>query len=93
MDNDGGYGAKVLNARDRIAAAAAGTLPPPEYAPAPAAKVERVALVRRAAETSETANVLTEASSAAPASVEPPAEPMPAVLSAPATAAPGNGDL
>jgi len=93
MDNDGGYGAKVLNARDRIAAAAAGTLPPPEYAPAPAPKVERVALVRRAAETSETANTLTEASGAVPASVEPPAEPMPAVLSAPGAAAPGNGDL
>ncbi len=48
MDNDGGYGAKVLSARDRIAAAAAGKPIPAELA-MPAPRTERVAMVRTAA--------------------------------------------
>jgi soluble lytic murein transglycosylase-like protein len=39
-EHDGGYGAKVLNARERIAAAAAGRPIPPEYVPAPVARVD-----------------------------------------------------
>ena len=91
MDSDGGYGAKVLNARDRIAAAAAGTLPPPEYAPVSAPKV---ALVRRGLDATETTDALRGPAAAEPASLEPSAEPMPAVLSAPPTETPAsNGDL
>lgn len=48
MDNDGGYGAKVLNARDRIAAAAAGKPIPAELAMV-APRTERAVMVRTAA--------------------------------------------
>jgi soluble lytic murein transglycosylase-like protein len=46
-EHDGGYGMKVLNARERIAAAAAGRPIPPEVAPAPPA--QRVGVESRAA--------------------------------------------
>lgn len=82
MEHDGGYGAKVLNARERIAAAAAGKPIPPELAMA-APRTERVALVRAGAATqaSDTAEptavpvIMFEparAASTAPAPVSPP---------------------
>lgn len=48
LDNDGGYGAKVLNARDRIAAAAAGKPLPPEWV-ASAPRSDRPVMLRTAA--------------------------------------------
>jgi len=48
LDHDGGYGAKVLNARDRIAAAAVGNPLPPESA-GQAPRSDRPAMLRTAA--------------------------------------------
>jgi soluble lytic murein transglycosylase-like protein len=71
MDNDGGYGAKVLNARDRIAAAAAGKPIPAELAMV-APRTERVVMVRTAAMAEAS---VTSEPAVAPAIVSPAYEP------------------
>lgn len=98
MDNDGGYGAKVLNARERIAAAAAGKPIPPEVVMA-APRTERVAMLRTGAsaqanDTAEAGAVPVSAfESARPATIAPSPATPPEAAGAQAAQPNGQGDI